>query len=663
MTESARARQEMCRADVESLEAEVLKRQVCELRSLYRSARRMSRIDDVDSLFNAIVDDIVSVTNLERLVIMKLDADEGMLEGCVYYGFDPLKCSLAMPFGSVNGLLKKVYAEREPLNVIDASKIRPSGRGGRVKCRIYRDDFKARNDSNKRQPVNCCLCGDIENVGKCYSGESFKHYSVYSCLEHDECVQSLIGDSEAFLIIPLCDDQDFFGYILADKGELGDVVTYREARIASAIAAHASLAISRAIKQDKMLQQIARHHRELQRVHQNLEDHLAEIEQVKNFYENIIQNLKSGLVTVDLELNFTHVNVSAEHMLGYSRDELLGRPFSTIFQKNDSKRCLFMDSADELDIEHGYLGEFEFVNSAGEVLPVQACLSAMTDRKGEITGLSCIFRDISERKFLEQHLSRMDKLASLGELAAGLAHEIKNPLAGITGAMQILARKQTEDAGSALGQDIFEEIFRQIKKLDGFVNNLLEFARPATPVFSAVNIESCLSSTLFLASTQIENNNITVELDYGTDPPPVNGDETMLQQLFLNLIINALDVMEPGGRLSVHICWKGKKPPCGNNNCISSYVKRRNDVLSVVIKDSGPGIRKEHIETIFNPFFTTKSTGTGLGLSIAHRVVEQHSGSIHVESAAGKGAVFTVCLPLYGSRSAYNERKACINCR
>ncbi len=643
-------------------DGDTLYRQVGDLRSLYRSARRMSRIDDVDYLFNAIVDDIITATDLQRIVALQIERNRGILEGKVFYGFDPCDQNLSQPFDKVNGLLKKVYTEREPLNVVDASVLGRERGNGPIKCRIYRDDFKGRN--RRRQCINCCCLGEGSDTSKCYSGDSFKHYSVCSIFEHDECIRSLIGNSNSFLIIPICDDQDFYGYILADKGESREVVSYEEARIASAIVSHASLAIARAIKQEKMLQKIARQHRELQKAHEHLEDRLAEIGQVKNFYENIIQNLKSGLLSVDIELNFTHVNAAAEQMLGYSKDDLLGKPLDFIIAADSGKRCIFMENADELDTEHGYLADVEMRRKDGTFLPVQACLSAMTDREGEISGLSCIFRDISQRKLIEKHLSRVDKLASLGELAAGMAHEIKNPLAGIAGAMQILAGKQkAEEADNQLGMEIFEEIFRQIKKLDSFVNNLLEFARPVTPLFKAVDIEKCISSSLFLASNQLDQKNIEIEMDYGVAPPMVNGDETLLQQLFLNLIINAIDAMDDGGRLFIHICWEGKAPQCRRSACISSYNKKVPDCLYVVIKDTGCGIQQNQLEAIFNPFHTTKSTGTGLGLSIAHRVVEQHSGSIYVECGRRSGAIFTVCLPLFDSKSASHERKACINCR
>ena len=282
-----------------------------------------------------------------------------------------------------------------------------------------------------------------------------------------------------------------------------------------------------------------------------------------------------------------------------------------------------------------------FVRKDGHEIPTESCFSVITDADGTVTGLSCIFRDITERKAMEEYLARIDRLASLGEMAAGVAHEIKNPLAGIAGAMQILARDFPEGTPT---REVFDEVFRQVQRLDAFVNNLLRFARPSKPQFKMVRLSEVLNSALFLASRQIQEKRIAIELNYGKDQPLIQGDQGLLQQVFLNIILNALDAMGPEGTLEIHICWTEKARLCPRAECLSSY-SRTQEGVKVVIRDTGSGIPPEQLSQIFNPFFTTKRSGTGLGLSISHRIVEQHQGTIFVESRVGSGTTFTICLP------------------
>jgi two-component system sensor histidine kinase AtoS len=164
------------------------------------------------------------------------------------------------------------------------------------------------------------------------------------------------------------------------------------------------------------------------------------------------------------------------------------------------EQCIFDGRADKIDSDQGLLADLEFHGKDGNTIPIEACFSIITDRSQEIIGLSCIFRDITERKMLEQQLARIDRLASVGELAAGVAHEIKNPLAGIAGALQILARDFQDDNPN---QEIFEEVFSQVQRLDGFVNNLLQFARPSTPKLEPIRIKEVISSALFLVGSQL----------------------------------------------------------------------------------------------------------------------------------------------------------------
>jgi len=606
-----------------------------DLRHLYRSITRMVRSDAVDTLLNHIVEDIVEATNLERMVVLYYNQQDKMLESRVFYGFNEIK-NIQVPFGQVNGLLKRAYADREPLNVLK-SNTHPTDQDDKtVKCGIFKDDYAKREGSNRRRHINVCF-KDIEEPNKIEAVDHrahFKHYSLLTYYKHDKTVESLIGNASAFLIIPICEENSFYGYVLADKPLKDSHVSYEDARMASSIVSHSAMAIGKAMKHREMMARIAKQNEELSH-------HLEENEQIKSFYESILQNLRSGLITADKNLNITHLNKAAVNLLGFSPDEILGTPLISLLTAQEEKiREIFTGGGKCINPKTGYLSEFRMVRKNREPLPTEVCFSTISDKCGEITGLSCIFLDITQRKKMEKHLARMDRLASLGELASGIAHEIRNPLAGIGGALQILSKQFDNDNPNHV---IFKEVLDQVLRLDDFVKNLLQFARPSTPKFEPLKVEDVIDSTLFLVSNQISKKKIKLQVENESNQPDIQGDKNLLQQVFLNIIINALDAMEGGGTLGLKVRWDQEEilPAPEAIYCAPG----QNQVL-IEISDTGPGINEEDIDNIFNPFFTTKSQGTGLGLSITHRIIEQHHGTISVDSNPDTGTTFTISLPI-----------------
>ncbi|MBN2332493.1 MAG: PAS domain-containing protein [Deltaproteobacteria bacterium] len=612
----------------------VIQQRVIDLRHLYRSITKMARSDTVDTLLNHIVEDVIEATALERLVVLYFDQQEKNLESRVFYGFEQIS-DISIPFSKVNGLLKRAYADREPLNVLKS----PSKSGEQppkdaaVKCGIFKDDYPNRQGENRRRHINLCF-KDIDAASKnaaISEQGQFRHYSVLTYHNNDQTVESLIGNARSFLIIPIFDNQNFYGYVLADKPTAKSAVSYDDARIASAIVAHSATAIGRAVRHHEMLQRIAKQNRELGH-------HLEEIEELKSFYESIFQCLRSGLVTADNSLQITQVNKAAINLLGFSEQELIGAPIHTLFSAGEEEiKTIFAGGGQCIDPRTGYLSEFEMIRKNDDPLPTEVCFSTITDKNGKTAGLSCIFLDITQRKKMEAHLARMDRLASLGELASGIAHEIRNPLAGIAGALQILSKQFSQENPS---HEIFNEVFRQVVRLDDFVKNLLQFARPNTPKLEALRIEDIIDSALFLVSNQLNKKNISLEVVHGNTQPKIQGDKALLQQVFLNIIINALDAMNAGGSLQIKTMWQ--ESPIQE----PIYCAPAPDQLVVEISDSGPGIDDKNLDAIFDPFFTTKSQGTGLGLSITHRIIEQHQGTIFATSRPGHGTTFTLSLPV-----------------
>ncbi|NDY41407.1 PAS domain S-box protein [Dissulfurirhabdus thermomarina] len=626
------------------------------LRLLYRSARRMGTPDELDVLFGYLVEDIVEATGLERLVALSFDEERRLLETRVFYGFDGIRSETVFPLDRVDALLRKAYVDREPMNVLPPTEP-PEDDESTVRYTLYREDFEGRRHQRRRH-INLCLARalspDQVPAAPPRAGV-LRQCSLLTVSPAEVTADRLLGRSPNYLVLPICDETAFHGFVLGDKARTGATVTYEEARLAAAIADHSAAAIGRARKQNALLEKIARQNADLQRAHEHLTLKLEEIGRLKSFYESIVQNLRSGLVTVNQFMRITHLNKAAEEILGYRRQELMGRPLETLFASEIQGGCLFTEAVDDMEEHCGFLSEYEMRTRDGRVIPVEACLSTITDQAGEVSGMTCIFRDITERRLEEQRLARIDRLASLGELAAGIAHEIRNPLAGLAGALQVIAKDLRKDGGPP--EEVLDEIFRQIGRLDGFVTNLLVFARPFQPRFSSVNVDEVIESALFLVSKKVRDKDIRVELDFGAGQPPVQGDPSLLQQVFLNLVLNAVDAMAPGGTLSIHTCWPEKAAACRRPACISPAGRDAAGTVRVVFRDTGHGIPAEALDAVFNPFYTTKSGGTGLGLAISHRFIEQHDGTIRVDSTPGEGTVFTICLPTRGEEAQHDRKQ------
>jgi len=240
----------------------------------------------------------------------------------------------------------------------------------------------------------------------------------------------------------------------------------------------------------------------------------------------------------------------------------------------------------------------------------------------------------------ETQLRRADRLSALGQLSAGLAHEIRNPLGAIKGAVEILQ----DDYGSGHPKaEFFGIVLKEVDRLNAVVTNFLSFARPATVAFSPVDLRRVLTDLEGLISGQAHAHRVQVFTNFHNGPSRVMGDEALLKQAFLNIMLNALEAMPDGGDLSIAtrlVSREGDTPP-GDAS--------RPEAVEIVFDDSGHGITEEQMGRIFDPFFTTKRDGTGLGLAITYRIVENHQGTVRVMSQPGRGTTFVVALPLEGT--------------
>jgi signal transduction histidine kinase len=286
----------------------------------------------------------------------------------------------------------------------------------------------------------------------------------------------------------------------------------------------------------------------------------------------------------------------------------------------------------------------------GDVI-IRASTSIFHGQDQEVLGALMVLTDITAIKHLELQIRRSDRLASLGTLSAGMAHEIKNPLVSLKTFAQLLPeRYQDSDF-----RDTFSNLIgHEIDRIDSLVNQLLRFARPAKPILKPLHAHEILEKALTLVGHRLYQKDIKLNRSWEADVDTIHGDADQLEQVFLNFFLNAMDAMKTHGELSVKTeirsneQWVG---PLGSANGESIGNGQAREALLITIRDSGEGIRAEDIPHVFDPFFTTKDYGTGLGLSVVHGIIQEHGGQIEVESELDKGTAFHISLPLVRSDS------------
>ena len=370
--------------------------------------------------------------------------------------------------------------------------------------------------------------------------------------------------------------------------------------------------------------------RQLQSYREELElkvrERTREIEETKQYLENLLENANDVIYTLDKDQQFTYVNGKV-NVWGYSKEDLLGRPYLSLLSRRHRGRRL----KNTLDIGAKQVYEVEVVTRMGEVRTVMVSVSPLQGVEGEILGVLGIARDMTETKKLEQQIRNSEKLASVGKLAAGVAHEINNPLGGILNCLYNLRKvglspKRQEEYWASMEHGV-----RRVQKI---VRQLLDFSQQHEPEFSPADINRIVDQVLALTTHLFAPNRIQLEAVLGHGLPSIMVDRHMIEQVLMNLILNAVQAMKNGGVLTIR----------------TSVAE---GICRVEVRDTGSGIAPAAMPRIFDPFFTTKSEGegTGLGLSVNLGIVERHGGKILVESEVGKGTTFTLCLPVSRERA------------
>jgi len=357
-----------------------------------------------------------------------------------------------------------------------------------------------------------------------------------------------------------------------------------------------------------------------------LEQRSADLYDLQSLYRDVVANISSGLMTLDRNGQITSFNQAAHDMTGYTGEEMIGKSWrESPFSQSKYILAFFQDGA---SFPSGISSEMQIRRKDGQWVPIGIGLSALRDGEGNTVGLIGIFRDLTDVKKMEAQLRRADRLAAIGQLAAGLAHEIRNPLAAISGSLQLLREEGTFSRGDRRLLDI---VLREAERLKLISGQFLDFVRPKFPSSRSLELNSLLEETAFLLEKSSGHaSRSRISLERSPSPVYLEADPDQIKQMTWNISLNALEAMPQGGELNIRL------------------KDQRDTDRSILLefRDQGEGIAPDQMEHIFDPFYTTKDGGTGLGLSIAQKIVDSLGGRIEVESRLGEGTTFRVFLRL-----------------
>jgi two-component system sensor histidine kinase PilS (NtrC family) len=372
---------------------------------------------------------------------------------------------------------------------------------------------------------------------------------------------------------------------------------------------------------------------ELRRSSVTLKAKQHDLAQLELLNRSIVQSINSGLITLSRELQITYMNPAAERISGFSHRELDGHHIRDVFPEIVSNLRSKKHRIDD-GVPHRLEAiDIGFRRRDNAQLHLGFSQSVLRDPNGNDFGLILIFQDLTELRQMQEQVRRMDRLAVAGELAAGIAHEIKNPLASLSGSIQML---RDEVEFGPVQKRLMDITLREAERLDALVNEFLLFARHEETVDQSVEVSKVINDTLEMLKNSPELSRlIRIHNDLAKDLW-INVDSQRLQQVIWNLVINAVQEMKNSGRLSISTRARSEDG--------AGSVQK--EVAEIAISDTGPGIPQENHGKVFDPFFTTKETGTGLGLTIVHRIVENYGGKIFLRSESGRGTTFMLHFPL-----------------
>ena len=373
----------------------------------------------------------------------------------------------------------------------------------------------------------------------------------------------------------------------------------------------------------------------LQNKHEEIADKEKEIRQIRLDTDSILKNMSSGLIVTDPDGCVLTVNPAAESILGLDRSMgFEGVPVTDAFPHMSvlAGELSFALRSGVPRQRH----EIDVVREDGTLLQLGISISLLKDEQGEIKGVIAIFQDLSEVKEMRERIRQADRMAAVGELSAAIAHEVRAPLASISGSIEML--KGDIEGLSGDNAELMDLIIRESERLDRIISDFLEYARLRKPSFSSSDIDRCIGEiALLLRNATLSGEGVEITIDSDSEGSRIYVDEEQIRQVFLNLGINACEAMSSGGKLTLSVSRVQR---------LLSEDRTDEECIEVRFHNDGPAIPEEVLPHVFEPFFTTREGGTGLGLAIAARIVESHSGLIDVRSSDDGGTEFIVILPV-----------------
>jgi two-component system sensor histidine kinase AtoS len=397
-----------------------------------------------------------------------------------------------------------------------------------------------------------------------------------------------------------------------------------------------------AVAFNHMAAQLAQQRSALEAAHAELRQRFAELADLKSYTDNILASVKTGIVTVDLEGRVVTLNPAAELLTGFFAGEVVGRYCTEVFGDSPAIGEILMETLASRADAPGVPLVLSRRNRTS--VPVEFSVAPLKGGDGKDLGVVGVLRDLTVVRELQRQLERSDRLAAVGTLAAGLAHEIKNPLTSLLTFTRHLTRR-FDDPGF---REKFQSIVpRELERINGIVERLLELSRPGRLTPRPLLVTDLLDRAVELYGHRLESQGVRVTREYAATVLPVAADEELLYRAFVNLIANALDAMERGGHLTLRVGWSQER-----HGGLAARRGAAGPQLRVEVVDTGTGVPADAVERIFNPFFTTKEHGTGLGLALTHKIIEDHGGSIMVTGTPGGGTTFRIVLPLVAALPA-----------
>jgi len=420
---------------------------------------------------------------------------------------------------------------------------------------------------------------------------------LLSLLDIKEEMESLGGS----LWVPIFSGEELTGIIFLGSKLLGDTYTLEEITLLITLAKHISTAFENTNLYEEVLS-------------------------IKNYTQDILDTMPSGVLTISTEGSIITFNPMAEHITGLITKDIIGKNFKNIFSPENPISLTIYAALNNKCFTNF---EANIIPEDKESMPISLTSTLLKNSQEKITGVLLTITNLAQIRSLKEKLKQTDKINALGTMAASMAHEIKNPLSSMKVLSQLLPLKYDD---KEFRGKIIEIIPKEVSRIDRVIESLLNFARSTAPQFIETDINKLIDKDVKYFYEQAKNNGIKITTNYA-ELPQIKCDTDQLTQVFSNLILNAIQAMPEGGELKI---------TTGEGQKIDSTLCG----IKITISDTGHGISKENLKKLFDPFFTTKSAGTGLGLTISKSIIESHSGTMEVSSIQGKGTTFTINLPL-----------------